>query len=288
MGTPPHYRAWDEVPPGLKPAGDLRFAGLEPRGEPAAYLLHDGREIPLYREADAEPRASTPLPARGSVDPARSNELPAGSAGSRSGGSRRPLVAIPGLGSLAPRGGRTSSSNGNRDAIRDLLKAEFVVLDTETTGLGYSAEIVEIGVIDARGHTLLSSLVKPKGGIIPAAVSRIHGIRSEDVRDAPTFAEIYDTLLAVTTDRQIVAWNAPFDERMLRQSATLWGRSERIGPLTCAMRAYAAARGLAGGRAKLERAAIETGVLTAADQRHRSIDDALLTLQVLMRVAGGR
>ena len=40
--------------------------------------------------------------------------------------------------------------------------------------------------------------------------------------------------------------------------------------------------------AKLERAAAETGVLTAGRQSHRSSDDARLTLQVLMRVAGGR
>jgi len=291
VGTKPTYHSWDEVPHGLKSFADLHFAGLEPRGEPTAYLLPRAGEtpLPLYLEVDAVLRTPRPGPTRGSVDPSRSASLPPGSAGSRAGGMRRDLVSIPALGSLA--NGRTPTkltAQATPEAIRQLLKAEIVVLDTETTGIGYSAEIVEIGVIDARGEPLLSTLVRPQAGVIPAAVTRIHGISSADVRDAPSFADIYDALLGVTAGKRILAWNAPFDERMVRQSATLWGRRERIDPFECAMRAYAQARGLPGGRAKLERAAIETGVLSAATQRHRAIDDALLTLQVLMRVAGGR
>jgi DNA polymerase III subunit epsilon len=289
VGTKPTYHSWDEVPPGLKSFADLRFAGLEPRGEVAAYLRHTGGEIPLYLEVDAVLRTPRPGPTRGSIDPSRSSNLPPGSAGSRAGGMRRDLVSIPALGSLAA--GHTPAkpaASATPDAIRALLKAELVVIDTETTGIGYSAEIVEIGVIDARGEPLLSTLVRPKAGVIPAAATRIHGISTADVREAPTFDEVYGALLAVTAGKRILAWNAPFDERMVRQSATRWGRRERIGDFECAMRAYAQARGLPGGRAKLERAAVETGVLTAATQRHRAIDDALLTLQVLMRVAGGR
>lgn len=285
----PRYPSWDEVPLGLKPASDLRFAGLEPSGEAVAYLIAGGREIPLYTEADASVRSPKASVARGSVDPARDASLPPGSAGSRASGLRRALVGLPTLGTLTSRGARRAAPEGGaRDEVRALIKEAFVVLDTETTGLGYAAEIVEIGVVDARGDTLLSTLVRPKAGVIPAAVTRIHGIRSADVRHAPTFAEVYDELLRVTAEHRILAWNAPFDERMVRQSATLWGRRERIGSFACAMRAYAHARGLAGGRAKLERAASDMGVLPEAGQQHRSVDDARLTLQVLMRVAGGR
>jgi DNA polymerase-3 subunit epsilon len=110
----------------------------------------------------------------------------------------------------------------------------------------------------------------------------------DDLWDAPTFDQVYAALLDVTAGRRVIAWNAPFDERMVRQSATAWGRRERLRGFECAMRAYALARGLRHGRAKLERAAAETGVLGAGPQAHRSTDDARLTLQVLMRVGGGR
>lgn len=288
------YRRWTDVPHGLKPENDLRFAGLEPRGEPVAWLELEGREVALYREADAAPRAAKrPPPAPGSVDPSRSNDRPAGSAGSRAARVRRDVVALPGPGSLRRAAARTDADPASRiaagrDWVRALLLDDFVVLDTETTGLGYGDEVIEVGVVGPDGSVLLESLVRPRSGVVPAGASRVHGLTMDDLRDAPTFDEVYGALLAVADGRRVVAWNAPFDERMVRQSATAWGRRERLRGFECAMRAYALARGLAHGRAKLERAAAETGVLGPGPQAHRSTDDARLTLQVLMRVGGGR
>lgn len=293
MSEPPRFASWDEVPPGLRPENDLRFAGLEPRGDPAGWLQLDGREVALFREADAVPRATKAPPARGSVDPSRSSDRPPGSPGTRGSGVRRDVVVLPGTGSLRRGVVRAdadpaTTTGAARDWIRELLKDDFLVLDTETTGLGYGAEVIEIGVVGHDGRERLSSLVRPRAGHVPAAVTAIHGLTMDDLKDAPTFAEVYDALLDLARGRRVVAWNAPFDERMVRQSAATWGRRERLKGFECAMRAYALARGLRHGRAKLERAAAETGVLAAGRQSHRSSDDARLTLQVLMRVAGGR
>jgi len=291
----PRFTSWAEVPVGLRPENDLRFAGLEPRGDPAAWLLLDGREVALYREADAAPRAARPAPPpRGSVDPSRSSDRASGSAGTRAvKGVRRDIVVLPGAGSLRRNlvradGDTASTAAGALAWIRALLLDDFVVLDTETTGLGYGAEVIEIGVIGPDGHERLSSLVRPRSGSVPAAVTAVHGITMDDLVDAPSFAEVYDALLELARGRRVIAWNAPFDERMVRQSAVTWGRRERLTGFECAMRAYAFARGLRQGRAKLERAAHETGVLAGHRQSHRSADDARLALQVLMRVGGGR
>jgi hypothetical protein len=288
------YHRWSDVPDGLKPENDLRFAGLEPRGDPVAWLELDGREVALFREADATPRAAkAPPPAPGSLDPSRSNDRPAGSAGTRAARVRRDVVALPGPGSLHRTAVRTDADPSNRIAaglewVRALLLDDFVVLDTETTGLGYADEVIEVGVVGPDGTVLLESLVRPRSGFVPAGASRVHGLTMADLRDAPTFDEVYGALLEVADGRRVIAWNAPFDERMVRQSATAWGRRERLRGFECAMRAYAMARGLAHGRAKLERAAAETGVLGPGPHAHRSTDDARLTLQVLMRVGGGR
>lgn len=294
MPDAPRYQAWSDVPDGLRPENDLRFAGLEPRGEPVAWLDLAGREVALYREADATPRAAKPPPPPpGSVDPSRSNDRPAGSAGTRAARVRRDVVALPGHGSLHRAAVRTDADPASRiaagrDWVRALLLDDFVVLDTETTGLGYADEVIEVGVIGPDGSVLLESLVRPRSGIVPAGASRIHGLTMDQLWDAPAFGEVYDALLEVADGRRVIAWNAPFDERMVRQSATACGRRERLRGFECAMRAYALARGLKHGRAKLERAAVETGVLSAGAQAHRSTDDARLTLQVLMRVGGDR
>lgn len=291
----PIYRSWEAVPEGLRPEADLRFAGLEPRGEPVAYVEHEGRRVGLYQSADAVPRstarrADDESSYTGSLDPSRAS-VPIGAPGSTRGrGSRRATAPLPTTSRLVKRpaaaaGGAADDVTAAQRWLRDLLLDDFVVLDTETTGLGYRDEVIEIGIVGARGEVVFESLVRPHAGRVPAGATRVHGLTIDDLAAAPTWAEVHEAVIAATRGRRVVAWNAPFDERMLRQSAALWGCRERIAGVECAMRAYATARGLRYGRAKLERAAAEMGVLPAGAQSHRSSDDARLTLQVLMRVA---
>lgn len=51
---------------------------------------------------------------------------------------------------------------------RDLLsRKDWLILDTETTGLGSNAEAVQIGIISPAGHTLLDVLLHPRQPIPP-------------------------------------------------------------------------------------------------------------------------
>ena len=72
---------------------------------------------------------------------------------------------------------------------RTILQGSPLFFDTETTGLGSNAEIVEVGVVDAVGKTVLESLVRPRRRI-PSDAIAVHGISNEMVRDAPTWAEV--------------------------------------------------------------------------------------------------
>jgi hypothetical protein len=139
MAERPIFDGWDAVPPGLRPANDLRFEGLEPRGEPVALLRYGGRTIELYRAADAAPRAA------GSGGPSnRADPGEVGHGGSGAGARRarqRPLVTLPAqpasLGrSAGPRPTVPPDPEAACEWIRALLLSDFVVLDTETTGLG--------------------------------------------------------------------------------------------------------------------------------------------------------
>jgi len=121
---------------------------------------------------------------------------------------------------------------------RSLLQQDFVVLDTETTGLGDNDEAVAIGVVDKNGNVLLDTLLHHTKHSSPEALAT-HGITWEMTRDAPLFAEVYPVLLKlldahVTTYNipedaiylnqiPIVAYNAYFDARILEQTAERYG-----------------------------------------------------------------
>jgi len=83
-----------------------------------------------------------------------------------------------------------------------LAPDEWLILDTETTDLD-NTEIVEITIINPLGEPLLNTLVRPAIPI-PTEVTEIHGITAEDVKDAPSFPEIYPSLAKVLEDKQVL------------------------------------------------------------------------------------
>src|SRR5581483_966548 len=102
--------------------------------------------------------------------------------------------------------GRTVSScgRGSMEALDPRLsvtawaralqrRQDVVYLDTDTTGLGRAAEIVDIAIVDSVGRILFNSLVRPSRSMPPDVVA-IHGITDELVAGSPTWPELYPEL----------------------------------------------------------------------------------------------
>jgi DNA polymerase III epsilon subunit-like protein len=104
--------------------------------------------------------------------------------------------------------------------FKSLLNQDYLVFDTETTGLSDNAEICEIAVVDGKtGDVVLDTRIKPVG-TIELGASLVHGIYAEDIKDAPSWAEVYnDVLPSLFKDKLLVAYNAAFDGRLLMQSS---------------------------------------------------------------------
>ncbi len=97
------------------------------------------------------------------------------------------------------------------------LQSNPVFLDTETTGVGPHAEVVEIAIVGAQGQFIFDSLVRPRGHIEQAAI-RIHGITPEMVKEAPAWQDVWQQVEPILLAQPVGAYNSDFDLRVLKQT----------------------------------------------------------------------
>ena len=176
---------------------------------------------------------------------------------------------------------------------RALLARNPVFLDTETTGLHSTDQILEICVLDLVGHVLLDTPVRPSVEISPEAQA-VHGLSAEMLADAPIWEHVRPELERVTQGRLIVIYNAAFDARMIDQSDRA-AEVEKTPALEvwCLMTAVAVWNGepsIRGGGyrwLKLNDAAERLGV-EVAGPRHRARGDAETARRVLLTLASER
>lgn len=171
---------------------------------------------------------------------------------------------------------------------RDLLeKRDFVILDTETSGLsaGHN-EIVQIAVIDHAGKTLLDTYVKPQSPELLTertngrSASDINGITPDMLEDAPAWPEVAAQLWPLLAGKTTVIYNAEYDLSMIVgdcERAAL--EVPNITP-KCAMRAYAKFYGDWSdywGNFKWQ----------PLNGGHTALDDCLAVLELIKQMAAG-
>lgn len=184
----------------------------------------------------------------------------------------------------------TASSMTPKQQAQKWLENNALILDTETTGLDGSAEIIEVSVIDCNGNVLFDTLVKPTAPI-PAEATRIHGITNDMVAEAPTWPEVIRQFEAVVRGRKLVIYNADYDLRIIDQTSNLHNIFETLWlEADCAMLAYAEFYGQWDDYReqwkwqRLGNAAKQQGVVVDGSA-HRSLADCKMTLGVIASMA---
>lgn len=168
-----------------------------------------------------------------------------------------------------------------------LQDADFAVIDTETTGVGPDARVVELAVVHAAYRELprVAFCVRLNPGVpIEAGATNVHGITDADVADAPAFADVLGDFLAAIGGRVCVAYNAPFDYARLCYEVVRAGHDPALIPwpwVDVMVLRKARPKGQYGGN-KLTEVTAEMGCTLDA---HGAAGDTMATALVLPRVA---
>ncbi len=91
-----------------------------------------------------------------------------------------------------------------------------ILLDTETTGLDFSAghKIIEIGCIEIEDRKYtgnqLHYYLNPERDIEQGAFN-VHGITDDFLKDKPLFKDISEEFINFIKESELIIHNAPFD-----------------------------------------------------------------------------
>lgn len=170
-------------------------------------------------------------------------------------------------------------------AAQKMIDDNFVIFDTETTGISAEDEIVELGIIDCQGNVLYDGMFRPERAMSTAA-SRVSGITDSTLVMKPRFADEFEKIVEIMDVAGVIAFNEPFDEKMFYQTAQRYGLDtaelDRIfSKAHCAQQLYDQYIGY--NKTKLELACENEGIIQV--QSHRATDDCVMTLALLQRIA---
>jgi DNA polymerase-3 subunit epsilon len=164
-----------------------------------------------------------------------------------------------------------------------LDEVEFVVLDTETTGLRPGPDrVIEIAGVRLQGGNVLAafqSLVNPERRL-PTFITRFTGITQAMVNQAPTAKDVIPNFLHFIEGATVVGHNVGFDAGFLSYEAKLLGTTFPLDGLDTIPLARRLLPGLK--RFKLEMVAAHLDI--AAKNRHRAMGDTEVTVQVFLRL----
>lgn len=165
----------------------------------------------------------------------------------------------------------------------NLSRLAFV--DVETDGIGAEARIIEIAVIayetDNKSTRSFRSFVSGSG---KAGPTWVHGIKEQDLTDAPSFGEVWPQISELLEGRIVVAHNETFDRSRINFEL---GKIniQPLGEFLCTMKlahrlgyAKRKIKGEDGVSAKLNELSQRLGLPTKPS--HRALDDTQTCLEI--------
>lgn len=165
------------------------------------------------------------------------------------------------------------------DRLTVLDGRPWIALDTETTGTGPHDQVVEIALVERDGEVLLDTPVRPDRPV-PRTATAIHGLDGKRLAGAPTWSQVWPQVRDHLLGRPVLAWNAAFDIRLIRQTCNRFHQPFRLSRFTCLREAFEWR--FPKSRATLAAACLALGI--ADRPQHRARPDAEIARQVALRL----
>ncbi len=214
--------------------------------------------------------------------------------------SPKPSTPLPGVGStlLLPGIGLNPAAQPKPPPVKkSVLRDDFaklsvphapltdvVIVDTETTGSGPGARLVELGALHVRDGKVIAqfqTLIDPEEAI-PAYVIRIHGITNAMVKGAPRAKLVLPAFLEFVGDRCLLAHNAAFDRGIIAQELLRVGMKRPDIPMFCSVRL---ARKVFPQAPNHKLSTLASYLKIPDPPSHRAIADCMTTVGVLVACA---
>jgi len=165
------------------------------------------------------------------------------------------------------------------EQLQALADSRWIAIDTETTGVGPHDQVVEIAILRADGGVLVDSTVRPDRPI-PATATAIHGLDTAALDASPSWPEVWGDVRVHLLEATLVAWNAAFDVRLIRQTCARNRLPFRLQRFVCLREAFQWRYPKS--RASLAAACLALGL--ADRPAHRAKPDAEIARQVALRL----
>lgn len=167
-----------------------------------------------------------------------------------------------------------------------------IVLDTETTGMDPADghRIIEIGCVELFNHLPTGKTwhhyINPEREVDAGAVA-VHGIKTEFLKDKPTFGELVGDFLDFIGEATLVIHNAEFDVKFLNAELKTFGfpsirLADVIDTLLMARKKYP------GSPANLDALCRRFNIDLSGRELHGALLDAQLLASVYLELLGGR
>jgi DNA polymerase-3 subunit epsilon len=157
-----------------------------------------------------------------------------------------------------------------------------IVMDTETTGFSMSDQVIEVCCVELvngvlTGRQYHSYIYEPGMPRCHPEAFKVHGITEQQLRDFGSPKDlVFPWLMEFIGDSCVIAYNAKFDVRCLKQTFLLFEKFYNDARTVCLMEVFASIRKF-GSSVPLDQALRLVGLPARSKTNHSAIEDSLLT-----------